>query len=114
MADRTMYVLDTTPSAEFSIKDLTGILDLTGAVSIVMKFIGKHYSFGSGGVASAIHIVEGSNTWNLAYAFAATDLAQADDYACFAVVTWSTGPPPQIETYPTGDVLHVLALPVTS
>lgn len=115
MADRKMYARDTSPDAYFQVTDETGVLDLSTATSIVVKWEGKQFKF-SGGTAVALTppVIDsnGTNHWNLKYEFAANDTINPDVYVPFVVVTWNPGPPPQIETFPTDDNLTILPAPV--
>lgn len=111
-----MYVGDTNPDAYFQVEDATGVLDLSSASSVSVEFIGKSYMFSGTGtpIWPATADPGGSGLFfNCSYAFASGDTAHPDTYQPFVIVTWSTGSPNQIETFPTADTLTVLAFPVS-
>lgn len=110
MANRTMWVGDTFPDALFQVEDETGVLDLSTASGIEVQWIGQVHTFS--GAGAAIHPPtmdpDGIHEWNCRYVFASGDSAQPDEYEPFVVVTWTTG---KVETFSTGDILTVKALP---
>lgn len=115
MANRIVYVGDTDPAVMLQVEDSTGVLNLSSATSIEVQFIGANFEFSGTGtpIWPATPDPGGSGLqFNCSYAFAADDTSEVDKYAVFVVVTWSTGSPDQIETFPTSDTLTVLALPV--
>lgn len=114
MADRTVSVGDTYPDVYLSVSDETGVLDLSTAASIEVQFIGAKYEFSGAGAAVQPPTIVDGVSYNLSYAFAAADTSEADVYAIFAVVTWTTGTPNQVETFPTSDTLTVKALPTVA
>lgn len=114
MASRSMYVGDTNPSAFFQVSDSTGVLNLSSATLITVKFLGATFTFSGTGtpIWPATPDPGGSGLdFNCSYAFAANDTSEIDVYQVFIVVEWSTGSPNQIETFPTSDTLTVKALP---
>lgn len=96
---RTMYVDDTTPQVKGEASDDTGVLDLSGASSLVAEFIGKSFQFSGNATAIQPAEVDGSNSWNWGYPFAAgtavdhsdRDTHNADTYDVYLKVTWSVG-----------------------
>jgi hypothetical protein len=109
--NRVMYCGDSYPAALLQIQDETGVLNLTAADSVEVQWLGADFEFSGPGLAiwPAEADPNGSSHWNLSYAFASGDTANADVYTPYVVVTWSTG---EIETFPTSDTLTVMAFPV--
>lgn len=109
-----MYTGDTNPAALFQVSDETGVLNLSSATSITVKFIGASFNFSGAGTPIWPATPDPGGTgleWNCSYSFAAMDTSELDTYQIFIVVEWSTGSPNQIETFPTSDTLKVVALP---
>lgn len=111
MANRPVTVGDTYPDVLFQVKDETGILNLSTAAAILVKFIGLDFEFSGSGLAiqPATADPNGVNFWNLHYIFATGDTAAADGYTPYVTVTWSAG---KIQTFTTTDTLTVKSLPV--
>lgn len=107
--NRTIYVGDSYPADEFQISDETGVLNLSAAAGIEVQYIGNTFQFSVTGVAiwPAQQDPVLSYTWNLSATFTSADTAKADVYKIFVVVTWSAG---EVQTFPTGSTLTVLAL----
>ena len=114
MANRTMYVGDTYPDANFQVSDSTGVLDLSTAVSITVKFDGATHTFSGPGVPiwPPNDDPDGLHSWNCVYVFAEGDTATVDNYVPWIIVEWEAGTPNKVETFPTGDLLIVKAAPV--
>lgn len=99
MATRTIYVDDTYPGVKGEASDETGVLDLSSAASLVASFVGATYQFSGSATAIQPPEVDGSNSWNWGYPFAAgtasdhhdRDTHNADTYDIYLTVTWSTG-----------------------
>lgn len=99
MATRTMFVDDTTPELKGEASDDTGVLDLSTALSLTMNAVGKSFQFSGAATAIQPAEVDGSNSWNWGYPFAAgtavnhsdRDTHNADTYDIYLVVTWSAG-----------------------
>lgn len=99
MATRTIYVDDTTPEVKGEASDDTGVLNLSTATSLVASFIGKTYQFSGSATAIQPAEVDGSNSWNWGYPFAAgtavdhsdRDTHNPDTYDVYLTVTWSAG-----------------------
>jgi hypothetical protein len=109
-----MYVGDTYPPIYLQVSDETGVLDLSTAELITIKFEGQLGKFSGEGTAVQPPLADPDTVhhWNCEYVFALGDTSHVDQYAIFVVVTWSAGPPAQVETFPTGDTLTVLAAPL--
>lgn len=110
MASRTIYAGDSFPPILLQVSDETGVLDMSGATSLSVKFDGKTHQFTQTGVAIQPPTVDpdGIHTWNLQCNITTANTSQPDAYNIFVVVTWSAG---EIETFATGDVLTVLTAP---
>lgn len=97
MATRTIYIDDTTPEVKGEASDENGVLDLSGASALVASFIGKSFQFSGNATAIQPPEVDGSNSWNWGYPFAAgtagdhhdRDSHNADTYDIYLTVTYS-------------------------
>lgn len=116
MPNRSVYVGDTSPDARWQLNDKEGVITtLPDAESIDVFFIGQHFQFDGPGYAIDPPAVDGTDTWNVGYAFAEDDTSEADVYRILIVVTLESGDPDQVETFDMpDDSFTVKARPVTS
>jgi hypothetical protein len=107
-----MFAGDTYPAMRGEASDETGVLDLSTAVAL--EFMADSSAGTIHGTATAIHPpiadADGVHQWNWQYAWAAGDTANVGTYEVYLKVTWSSGPPAEVETFGP-DTLEIIAAP---